>query len=107
MDETKAKIDKYIDILRGRLTVELVIIFGSYLSDEFTDDSDIDIMVAATEFSHMSKLEAFKILSKPIWELELNIDPIPVTMEEVRHHSKASFMSEVINTGRVMYRKSA
>lgn len=107
MDETKDKIEQYIEILRQQLNVELIIIFGSYLNERFSDESDIDILVAATEFNHMSKLEAFKILSRPIWDLKLNIDPIPATMEEIRDYPKASFLSEILNTGRVIYRKSA
>ena len=42
MDETKDKIEKYIEILRRQLNVELVIIFGSYLTERFSDESDID-----------------------------------------------------------------
>ena len=107
MDETKDKIEKYIEILRRQLNVELVIIFGSYLTERFSDESDIDILVAAVEFSTMSKLEAYKILSKPIWELKLNIDPIPVTVEEISDYPRASFLSEVMSSGKVVYRKAA
>lgn len=107
MDETKDKIERYIDILRQQLNVELIIIFGSYLTGKFSDDSDIDILIAAAEFSEMSKLEAFNILSRPIWELKINIDPVPATMEEIRNYPRASFLSEIMKTGRVIFRKSA
>lgn len=107
MDETKDKIEKYIEILRRQLNVELVIIFGSYLTERFSDESDIDILVAAVEFSTMSKLEAYKMLSKPIWELKLNIDPIPATVEEISDFPKASFLSEVMSSGKVVYRNAA
>lgn len=107
MEQAKAKIERYINIIRSQLNVEMIVIFGSYLRDAYTDDSDIDILVVATEFSQMSKLEAYKILSKPIWELKVNLDPIPATPEEIKNYDHASFMAEIMNTGKVLYQKSA
>lgn len=104
MDEkTEAKIGKYIEILRKQLNVELIIIFGSYLTNKFTDESDIDILVVASDFSKMNKLDAYKILSKPIWTVKLNIDPIPAAPEEIKNYKKASFLSEIMNSGKVIF----
>jgi predicted nucleotidyltransferase len=108
MDEaTETKIEKYIEILRKQLNIEVIIVFGSYLTDAFSKDSDIDILVVASEFSKMSKLDAYKILSKPIWDVKLNIDPIPAAPEEIKNYKKASFLSEIMNSGKVVFPKSA
>ncbi len=107
MDETKFKIEKYIEILQQQLNIELIIIFGSYLKDSYSRDSDIDILVVASEFSRMSKLDAYKMLSRPMWDLKINIDPIPATPEEVQEYDRASFLAEVMNTGKIVYQKSA
>ena len=103
MGEIQTKLEKYIELLKKQLHIERVIIFGSYLTDRFSADSDIDILVVAKEFSKMNKLEAFKILSKPIWEVKLNLDPIPASPEEIRNYKKASFLAEILNTGKVAY----
>ena len=107
MGETEAKIEEYIEILKKELNIELIIIFGSYLTTEFSDESDIDLLIVASEFSNISKMEAFKILSRPIWEVKLNIDPIPAAPEEIKSYTKASFLSEIMNTGKVVYPRSA
>ena len=107
MDETEVKLERYIEILRQQLNVELIVIFGSYLSGAYTEDSDIDILVVAAEFSQMSKLEAYRILSRPLWDLKINLDPIPATTDEIKNYHRASFLAEVINTGQIIYQKSA
>jgi predicted nucleotidyltransferase len=108
MDETtETKIEKYIAALRKQLNIELIVIFGSYLTERFSSDSDIDILVVASEFSKINKLEAYKILSRPIWDIKLNIDPIPAAPEEIKSHQKASFLSEIMNSGKVVFPKSA
>lgn len=107
MDDTQNKLEKYIETLKKQLDIVTIIIFGSYLTNRFTADSDIDILVVAKEFSKMNKLDAFKILSKPIWEVKLNLDPIPASPEEIKSIKKASFLAEIFNTGKVVYSKSA
>lgn len=107
MGETEVKIEKYIETIRKQLDIELIVIFGSYLTGRFSDESDIDLLIVASEFSRMSKLEAFKILSKPIWDLKLNVDPIPAAPEDVKDYNRASFIHEIMNTGRVLFPKSA
>lgn len=107
MDDTQNKLEQYIETLKKQLDIVTIIIFGSYLTNRFTADSDIDILVVAKEFSKMNKLEAFKILSKPIWEVKLNLDPIPASPEEIKSIKKASFLAEIFNTGKVVYSKFA
>ncbi len=107
MDETQNKLEQYIETLKKQLDIVTIIIFGSYLTNRFSAGSDIDILVVAKEFSKMNKLEAFKILSKPIWEVKLNLDPIPASPEEIRSIKRASFLAEILKTGRVLYPKSA
>jgi len=107
MGEIQIKLEKYIETLKTQLNIETIVIFGSYLDGRFTVDSDIDILVVAKEFSKMDKLEAFKILSKPIWDVKLNIDPIPASPEEIRDKQKASFLAEILNTGEIVYSRAA
>jgi predicted nucleotidyltransferase len=108
MDETtETKIEKYIASLKQQLNIELIVLFGSYLTGEFSKDSDIDILVVASEFSKISKLEAYKILSKPIWDIQLNIDPIPAAPEEIQNYQKASFLTEIMDSGKIVFPKSA
>ena len=35
MDKTKDKIEEYIKLLKKEIDIEMVILFGSYLSDKF------------------------------------------------------------------------
>ena len=107
MGKTEDKIEKYIAVIKNQLDVELIVIFGSYLTDRFSAESDIDMLIVASEFSKMSKLEAFKILSKPIWDLRINVDPIPAAPAEMKDYKRASFLYQIMNTGRVLYPKSA
>ncbi len=108
MDKTKDKIDEYIDIIRKVIDIDTVIIFGSFLNPGFNaENSDIDILIVSNDFKNMSKLDAYKIVSDPLWDLKINIDPIPVSKDEIRNHDSASFISEIIRTGKVFYKKTA
>ena len=65
----KDKIDEYIDIVRKMIDIDTVIIFGSFFNPDFNaENSDIDILIVSDDFKNMSKLDAYKILSDPLWE---------------------------------------
>lgn len=108
MDKTKDKIDRYISLLKNDIDIEMIIIFGSYLSNTYKKyESDIDILIVSDDFNNMTKLDAYKLLSKPLWDIKINIDPISVTREEIENHENASFLSEILKTGKVIFKKTA
>ena len=108
MDKTKDKIDNYISLLKKYIDIEMIIIFGSYLTKTFKkNESDIDILIVSDDFTNMTKLDAYKLLSKPLWSININIDPISVTSEEIENHENASFLSEILKTGKVIFKKTA
>jgi len=108
MDKTKDKIEEYIKLLKKEIDIEMVILFGSYLSDKFNEkDSDIDMLIVSKDFEKIDKLKAYKILSRPLWEIDVNIDPISATVEEIERNERGTFLSEIIRTGKIIYKKTA
>lgn len=84
LDEVKEKLKKiYGDKLKG------IILYGSYARGDFTDGSDIDIVILLEGMENQCK-EALRC-SRELYELELNYDTVisvlPVTVDyfETRH----------------------
>ncbi len=105
MDKTKNKIDKYIDFIKKSIDIDMIVIFGSYLNKTFNrNESDIDILIVSDDFTNMTKLDAYKLLSKPLWDININIDPISITKKEIENYKNASFISEILRTGKVIFK---
>jgi len=107
MDKRETKLNNYIDRLRQKIDIDTIIIFGSYSKDQCSPSSDIDILIVSDDFKRMSELEAYILLSEPLWDIEINVDPVSATIDDLKECTRASFLSNILSTGKVIFRKSA
>lgn len=97
------KVDKeIIDIIKKfkeKAKVDKVILFGSYAKGNFTEHSDVDLILVAKRFEKKSFHSRFKGLWSK-WHSDLPVDFIPFSPKEFKKLSKkVSIVSEALREG--------
>jgi len=96
-------VDKVIDIIVDNFSPHMIVVFGSVADRTAREDSDLDIFVVMdSELSYHRR--ATEIYLK-LLDIHLPMDIIAVTPEEYEANkdNEASFMSEILSTGKVVY----
>ena len=92
------EVRRYIETLRSRFVLRLVILFGSFAQNSWTEDSDIDVLVVADELSPDIG-ENFTVL------VEGRIEPFGVKsdrfFDEIR--SLNFVVLDALETGKVLF----
>jgi len=106
-EEVKKLLDKIIDILKEKYKPEKIILFGSYAWGEFTEDSDIDLLIIKeTDKKRIDRfVEAKRLIYNP--EIKIPISPIVLTQKELdeRINSGDDFLKEVIENGVILHER--
>ncbi len=97
------KIDDFIRRLRTSLSVERVILFGSYAKGTAQEDSDIDVAVFSPDFEGLSSWECQEWISKASVGRAYRISPIGFPSSAYRNPLKRSFLREILRTGKVVF----
>ncbi|MCH8011755.1 MAG: nucleotidyltransferase domain-containing protein [Candidatus Marinimicrobia bacterium] len=97
-------IDNLVARLKEFYKPDLVILFGSRARGEFSEESDLDLLIVKnTKKSPLwRRVEVRKILST-----EIPLDVIVYTPREFDHlkESESAFIKEILDEGRVIYEK--
>ena len=72
----KKKIDKFTTTLKKHVTVNKVILFGSWANGNTDTFSDIDLAVFSPDFGK-HKLKELQLLSRLAWEVDESIKQYP------------------------------
>lgn len=99
--EIRRMIEQYINQLKKEMTVNKVILYGSYAKGTATEDSDVDIAIESPDFSN-NYLAEWQKLYRTVWKsgVEPILEPRPL------HPAMESFMiEEILRTGKVVYEK--
>jgi len=104
----KAKVKKLAKQLVSRLkdldiNVNRIILFGSHASGRARPYSDIDIAVVSSSFEGKGLLRRQELLGEAIYPLQEPIEALGYTLREYRNVKPASFLSEIISNGKVIY----
>ncbi|MFQ6082621.1 MAG: nucleotidyltransferase domain-containing protein [Candidatus Aminicenantia bacterium] len=98
-------INKYIRIISKDISVERVILFGSYVRGDYDRESDIDLAVISPDFSKKDYLENIQYLYRIGSDMEEIIEALPYTSEEYENADPRSFLGEIKRTGKIVYQK--
>jgi predicted nucleotidyltransferase len=96
-------VNKVVDRIVSEFSPRMVVIFGSAANRTAADNSDLDIfIVMETELSYHRRATAIHM---KLLDIPLPMDIIAVTPEEYEANkdNEASFMSEILSTGEVVY----
>ena len=83
------------------IKTDKLILFGSYATGEFREDSDIDIVVISRDFNNKSYWERIDILSNAIYRIYEPIEATAFTPEE--WESEESLIVDYAKNGEVVY----
>jgi len=92
-----------------------IILFGSYANGNFSEDSDIDLIVIldSSEIAknYEEKMKNKLLVRKSIYELskKIPIDLVVYTKTEydIIANNENSFYNEIVNSGKILYEKAS
>lgn len=99
--EIHEQLQKISERLKKEYHAEKVILFGSYATGEYTQDSDVDILVIApTKERFFKRMASVKRLIRDLRN-GLPIAPIVLTPEEIEKRKKVGdqFIIEILEKG--------
>ncbi|MEM0027368.1 MAG: nucleotidyltransferase domain-containing protein [Ignisphaera sp.] len=97
LDDLKSLVESY----RNRFSLKLVVLFGSRARGNYTDESDIDILVVADNLPKDPR-EAFSMLRDARYP---SVNPIGFNTEVFlkKLRSGSTFLLEILDEGAVLY----
>ena len=90
MDISKIKqpLNQFVQKIPKSVKVDKVIIFGSYLEGNATEDSDVDVIVVSDDFRKMDEDQRLDILYDAADDIDPEVHPWAFTNEELNQKSK-------------------
>lgn len=91
-------IEEFIELLKEEnITIEKVILFGSYAKGTQKTDSDIDLAIISPDFKEEDCIKNMTLLLCKANKLKVDIQTIPFSIEE--YNEPKGIMEEILNTG--------
>jgi predicted nucleotidyltransferase len=111
MVKTKYTSTEISEIVRGLLaalagsnvTVDKVILYGSYAAGRQRDHSDIDIAIISPSFKGKKKLEIQEVLGKALAKYLAVVEPVGYSSEDYETAEAESLLGEIKRSGRILY----
>jgi len=92
-------VKKYLEYIGNKITIEKVILFGSYAKGNASKESDIDLAIISPQFGKAPLLEKMELYeSKFDADIKSDIQPVPIGSEEFVNEDNF-FILEIKNTG--------
>ena len=88
---------KYIQELSKEISIDKVIIFGSYAKNTYNKDSDIDIAIFSKDFKTTSIIEDMSFLLIKTSGLGIDLQPQPFTLDD--YSNPDGLVKEILDTG--------
>jgi len=101
-EEVFERIEAYVREVVKNLNPHLVILFGSFATNNINEGSDVDILVVADfQEEFLDRIKKLMDINK----LGIPVEPVGYTVEEFREmkRRKNAFILEVLERGKVMY----
>lgn len=89
-----------------RARVERVILFGSRARGDASSDSDIDLLVVSADFGQ-DVLADYALLYLSLPPVNVDVDLIPSTPEQLASAEPESFLASVLEDGVVIYPRAS
>lgn len=102
--EIKEKVRKYAKVVGKHFDVLMVILYGSFARGQEREYSDIDIAVLVEDQPDADYLDQTVSLFKLRDGIDIRIEPKLYYKKDYEQREEASFLSEILRTGEVIYR---
>lgn len=95
--EVTGVIRRYIDIIKGDIAIDRVILFGSYAKGTYHKDSDIDLAIISPDYRDADFIDNMTKLLCKTSGLDADIQPVPFSVED--YQEPVGIMEEILRTG--------
>jgi predicted nucleotidyltransferase len=104
--EASVKIERFTGLLKRKIELERVILFGSQVRGKQKRWSDIDLAVISDYFRTMDFHERLVFLGMLAWQAKATeIEALGYTVDEYENATKLDFLGEIKRTGKIIYDK--
>ena len=93
------------DFLSQYITVEKLILFGSYAYGQPHEHSDVDIAVISKDFERMNILDKFSLFAKVPLAVDSRLELLGFSKKEYLKPESASFLAFIKKKGKVVFSK--
>jgi len=90
-------IRQYIEIIKNDVSVEKVILYGSYAKGNYDENSDIDLALIIAGYNENDFISMGAFLLDKSFVLKVDLQPFPFSVEE--YNNPKGIMEEILNTG--------
>jgi len=99
-------VHQFIEELKKNISIEKVILFGSYVKNKRKKWSDIDLAIISNDFEGVDYFDRLVMLGKYAWQAKATaIEALGFTPGEYRKITPLDFLSEIEKTGKIIYKK--
>ena len=102
-NELERYIEDFVQRLERGITVDLVILFGSYARGAAHEWSDIDLAVISRDFENLPLWQRQELIAKLSLHRAPNMSPLGYPSSQYHNPGPHSFLREIIRTGKVVY----
>ena len=97
-------INEYLSKLKGKISIDKAVLYGSYAKGCPREYSDIDLLIISCDLPE-DKLKGSNgyYLNKLVGDFNLDLEVIAVNPRQLNNPIEKSFFDEIINTGKVVY----
>ena len=96
----KLAIRKYVDELKKEITIDRVILFGSYARGNPKSYSDIDLAIFSKDFQDKDEIRNMQYLFQKTMAVDTSIEPHPFHPRDLRSPVKGTVVYEILKTGK-------
>lgn len=96
--KTDIIVNRYADLVKQLLPVNMIVLYGSYAKGTERIDSDIDIAVVLDEFDG-DYLDASAKLYSLCRQVDFNIEPKLI----IRKNNRSGFLESILKYGKIIY----
>ena len=93
-DNLKKELQKFAKRISNEIDIEKIILFGSRATDDFGENSDVDLIIISDDFDGMNFFERVKKMYD-FWEIELPVDFICYTKNEFNNLKKGVTLASI------------
>lgn len=104
--EVRRKVEEYVNLVKNEFSLSFALLYGSFVRGQENTFSDIDVALVIEEKPGSDALENEINLKRMRHSIDPRISPTVFYMDEYNERKPASFISEVLRTGQVVYKKS-
>lgn len=104
--EALAKIRRFTDLLKSKIELEKIILFGSRARGRQKRWSDIDLAVISKRFESMDHHDRLVFLGLLAYRAgSTEIEALGYTLDEYKNASQMDFLGEIKRTGKIIYER--